>query len=133
MSGGAEGNPLFRHGRVRHLRIVGRDESGYVHQHRCFGRLSRRKTYFHDPFVRCRGGLCAKVSINLLNSLSRAYCLKRLAYRERGNTTCNVPLWIVALADAGSTSKGSSTMRLPPFLSVPLSAKRGMILLPVRP
>ena len=67
MSGGAEGNPLFRHGRVRHLRIVGRGESGYVHQHRCFGRLSCVRTYFYDFLVKCRGDLCAKISISLSN------------------------------------------------------------------
>src|ERR1035437_3465545 len=61
MSGGAEGDPLFRHGRVRHLRIVGRDESGYVHQHRCVGRLPCRRTYIHDSLVNCRSDLCAKV------------------------------------------------------------------------
>jgi hypothetical protein len=31
MPGGAEGNPLSRHRRVRRFRIVGRDEFGYVH------------------------------------------------------------------------------------------------------
>ncbi|MFZ1052963.1 MAG: hypothetical protein WAN41_19935, partial [Candidatus Sulfotelmatobacter sp.] len=55
---------------------------------------------------------CAKVPINLSNSLWRAYCLEGLAYRERGNTTCNFPLWSVALANTGSTSKGSSTIRI---------------------
>ena len=35
MSRGAEGNPLRRHRRVRHFGIVGRDEPGHVHQHRC--------------------------------------------------------------------------------------------------
>ena len=37
---------------------------------------------------------------------------KRLAYRERGNTTCNVPPLSIALADTGSTSKGISTIRI---------------------
>lgn len=54
----------------------------------------------------------SRSSINLSNGLLLAYCLKRLAYRERGNTTCNFPLWSVALANTGSTSKGSSTIRI---------------------
>ena len=47
MSRGAERNPLCRHRRVRLLRIVGRYQSGYVHQHRRFGRLSRERAQFH--------------------------------------------------------------------------------------
>lgn len=31
MSRGAEGNPLFRYGRVRGLGVVGRHQSGYIH------------------------------------------------------------------------------------------------------
>src|ERR1039458_6342968 len=68
MSGGAEGNLLFRHGRVRHLRIVGSDESGYVHQHRCFGRVPCRRTYFHDPLVKCGSDVC------VLSSRSPSAC-----------------------------------------------------------
>ena len=78
-----------------------------------------QRTYLHDCLVRCCCDLCIKVSINLSNGLLRAYGLKRLAYRERGNTTCNFPLWSVALANTGSTSKGSSTIRIT-FLSLQL-------------
>ena len=46
---GAECNPLLRHGGVRHVAIVGRDESGYIDQHRRLGKLSRQWTYFHLP------------------------------------------------------------------------------------
>ena len=53
MSRGAEGHPLRRHRRVRRLRIVGRDESGHVHQHRWFGRLSCERAYFHVSPVKC--------------------------------------------------------------------------------
>ena len=38
--GGAEGNALRRHGRIRHDRVVGRDEPGHVDQHRRRGRLA---------------------------------------------------------------------------------------------
>ena len=31
-------------------------------------------------------------------------------YRERGKPICNVPPWSVALANTGSTSKGTSTI-----------------------
>ena len=33
MPGGAESHPLRGHGRVGHLRVIGRDEPGHVHQH----------------------------------------------------------------------------------------------------
>ena len=47
MPRGAEGNPLFRHRRVRCLGVIGRHQSGYIHQHRGFGRLSGKGADFH--------------------------------------------------------------------------------------
>ena len=51
MPGGAEGNPLLRHGRVRRLCIISRDEFGHVDQHRWLRWLSCKRAYFHDFLV----------------------------------------------------------------------------------
>ena len=41
MARGAECHSLPRYGRVGHLRVVGCDEFGHIHQHRRRGRLAR--------------------------------------------------------------------------------------------
>ena len=66
----------------------------------------------HDvPFIRTKMADCG-----FMKTTGRTFCcaysLETLAYRDRGNTTCNFPLWSVALAKPGSTSKGSSTIRI---------------------
>jgi hypothetical protein len=56
MSCGAESDPLGGNGRVRLFSIVGRDQPGHIHQHRCWRRLSRKWTYLHDAFAKCCRG-----------------------------------------------------------------------------
>jgi hypothetical protein len=51
MSGRAESDSLGGNGRVWLFRIVRRDKPGHIHQHRCWGRLSRKRTYLHDALV----------------------------------------------------------------------------------
>ena len=41
----AERNPLLLHGRIRHVSVIGRHESGYVDQHCWRGRLACQGTY----------------------------------------------------------------------------------------
>ena len=48
MPRGPEHDPLRRDRRVRHVGVVGRDEPGYVDQHRRRGRLAGQGTYVHD-------------------------------------------------------------------------------------
>ena len=89
MSRGAEGNPLCLNRRVRHLCIVGRDESGHVHQHRCFSRLSCMRTYFHSSFVECREERFAKCSypgskcMSLPHSPRRTSMISRCGFVRR--------------------------------------------------
>jgi len=66
----------------------------------------------HDvPFIRTKMADCGFMKTTG-GTFCCAYSLETLAYRDRGNTTCNFPLWSVALAKTGSTSKGSSTIRI---------------------
>ena len=69
VSRGAKRDPLRRHRGVGRLGIIGRDKSGHINQHGWFGRLSRKRAYLHGFLVKCRGDLCARVSINLWKGL----------------------------------------------------------------
>ena len=60
MSRGAERNPLCRNRGVRPLCVVGRDESGNVYQHPCFGRLSGIWAYFHNDSSNTLGIISAR-------------------------------------------------------------------------
>ena len=51
MSRGSEGDALLRDGGVGLLRVVGRDESGHVDQHRRFGWPSRERACVHGPVL----------------------------------------------------------------------------------
>src|SRR5208337_5343967 len=95
MPGGPEGHALRRHGGIGAIDIVGGEESGYVHQHRCFGRLSCVRAYFHDPLLKCRGDLCAKVAISLSNGL--------LNFSTPSSSSCRVTLSMLMLS-SGSRS-----------------------------
>src|ERR1039458_3274694 len=70
------------------LRVVGRDKSGYIHQHRCFGRLSCIRTYIHDSLGVMTRTLTVARIYRAIDSLQEYFERRELAELSLGVLMC---------------------------------------------
>src|SRR5271155_4097830 len=121
MPGGAEGNPLRSHLRIRPLAVVGGDQLGDINQHCCGRRLTGKRIESRTQVV------ASAALLSLMRCMSSFHDLTNDAAPSTCNCAASASTSTPAFAKPPSTCSASAPSFAMTALTLPFSAKASKV------